>query len=56
MILGTALNNAVLSGAVGEVPDEIWDEPIQEHQQDGSTGEALEQARVAALNAAALSA
>ena len=40
----------------GAGADDVWGAPIQGHQQDGSTGEALEQARVAALNAAALSA
>ena len=58
MILPTALNNAaVVAVAAGEfVDDEEWDKTLADHQDVGSTGMALEQARVAALNAMALSA
>lgn len=55
MILPPALNNA-MAPAVPTVDDQEWDKVHEDHQLPGSTGLSLEQARVAALNAMALSA
>jgi len=57
MILPTALNNAaVVAAEEVAIDDEEWDKTLTDHLDVGSTGQALSETRIAALNAMALSA